>query len=164
MCPTGSRTALHPTRIGNSQSGVFCDLLRKAPGDHGQILFSNSGFRRQALRNHPCQAHCSLREETLTAIPPCRAAYGGLHRTQLAALSFFLSFSVLLSSMLDLAHDLRALVLSLASPMLPLTARAGSEARATRLLSLPPKYRDCIVQSSPVHSALSAIVRLGELY
>ena len=25
------------------------------------IVFSNSGFRCQALRGHPCRAHCSLR-------------------------------------------------------------------------------------------------------
>ena len=31
------------------------------------ILFSNSGFRCQALRDHPCRAHCSLRGR---ACPP----------------------------------------------------------------------------------------------
>jgi len=39
---------------------------RDAAGPHGisallPIVFSNSGFRCQALRDHPCRAHCSLR-------------------------------------------------------------------------------------------------------
>src|SRR5258708_37304180 len=42
-------------RIGASRLQQMSHILQVP------IVFSNSGFRCQALRDHPCRAHCSLR-------------------------------------------------------------------------------------------------------
>src|SRR5262245_22960912 len=42
-------------------ANIAAALAAKAIATTIPIVFSNSGFRCQALRDHPCRAHCSLR-------------------------------------------------------------------------------------------------------
>jgi hypothetical protein len=62
QCPSGIAAKDGPMSE-SGQSRRFHDV-----GDmsaHTPIVFPNSGFRCQALRDHPCRAHCSLRDRGL---------------------------------------------------------------------------------------------------